>query len=646
MCGGAVGCEFSSSEPWTAQLEAAGPCWEVDLRDGLTEGTTEELDLMVDCFDHSGLLAPVRPVVDALDAPGPTGDPVGYGVVSYINDFLAGGLDLALAVQDIADRLAALDTAIRLGTQVLVELVYARPYREVGQSVRLDDPAALEAGVVVPGLPIIGDLALQATTDNGVLAGAAHDFLGHPRVPDLACTVLAVARSEDPDIRASLDGLPGAIGDARVASLSPDNDRWGRASGDSLRDLVARLETSDGLSWDRLSTQLGVVLRVDGLGGRVETAFRDVVDEGHLDQLPQQLRYLATVDVEGNPVGPGGGADGTAWTSLLRLLSNANESATCSVDLGITSLDINLGNVAVALLEFIAKQDPELVTAGLDLLAGVLDFPLTDDILNLIAGTGACPVLDHRFVEDLGAVDRLTDREAEDLLYAAIAVLAAFEGGDTHGSAVPQLVDAIDIVYANGLAEPTGEVLIDLGGSALVDTFVDAIPWMLEPSRLDASACPPGTQPLTFAMGWGLADDLVDPWYDGTAMGRLGPTVGALVGDDNTWTVLDNAVPLLLATDAKVHAVPSTLADSIADDPSLDVIHDTQALLADEDAWFPLVAVAATPEVLHAIASTDAPEGGPLPYLSRLVVDGTLDDLMRTLAMAAELLTGVRPDAE
>ena len=646
LCGGVVACGGTAEEPWTTQLSADGPCWAVDLSDGLTEGTTEELDLMVDCFDHSGLLAPVRPVFDALDATGPSGDPVGHGVVAYVNQLLAGGLDLAVAVQDIADRLAALDTAIRLGTQVAVELVYARPYRDVSSVVELTDPAALNAGVVVPALPTIGTLALQATTDDGDLVDAMHDLLGHPRVPDLACTVLAVARSEDSDIRASLDGLPAALGEARLASISPDNDRWGLASGDSIRDLLIRLQASEGAAWGRLSTQLAVVLRLDGLGPRVEDAFRDVVDAGHLDQLPQQLRYLATVDVQGDPVAPGGGADGTAWTSLLRLLSNANEPTACSVDLGFTSIDIDLGNVAVAILEFIARQDPELVTAGLDLLAGVLDFPLTDDVLDLIAGTGACPVLDHRFVDDLGAIDRLTDREAEDLLYAAIAILAALEGGESHPSAVPELVDAIDIVYADGLAEPSGELLIDLGGSELVETFIDAIPWMLDPDRLDAATCPPGTQPLTFQMGWDIADDLVSPQDTQAAMARIGPTVGQLLDDSQTWTVVDNAVPLLLATDAKVHIVPSTLADAIADDPSLDALHDTRALLADEEAWFPLVAVAATPEVLDAVASTEAPQGGPLPYLSRLVVDGTLDDLMRTLAMAAELLTGASVDAE
>ena len=60
----------------------------------------------------------------------------------------------------------------------------------------------------------------------------------------------------------------------------------------------------------------------------------------------------------------------------------------------------------------------------------------------------------------------------------------------------------------------------------------------------------------------------------------------------------------------------------------------------------PFVALAATDEVREGLATTDAPESGPLPYVSRLVIDGTLDDVMRTLGMAAELLTGEQTSAE
>ncbi len=640
LCGGSVGCDFSDSDSWSSQLKAAGPCWSVDISDGLDADSTDELQQMVDCFDKGGILQPLRPVTDALDAPGPSGEVVGLGLIRWANDLLAGGLNLAIAVQDIADALAQLDTAIELSTRVAIELVYGRPYRTIGTEVALNDPSAMEQGLVVPALPVLGDLALQAATDDGALVLAAHDAIAHPAVPDLACTVLAVGRSSDPAVQQSLDGLPRAIGAARVATLSPENDRWGYASGDSLRDLSSRLLANDAERWHTVMPLVAELLRTDGLAPRVETALVAVVDGGHLDQLPRQLRYLATVDRSGNPVGPGEGADTTAWTSLLRLLSNANEPASCTVDLGFTDLDIDLGNVAVALLEYLARQDPEFIAGALDLVSGVLGLSLTDDILNLIAGSGACPVLDHRFVDDLQSINRLTDRESEDLLYAAIFVLAALEGGEAHDSSVPLLVDTIDALYVAGLVEPTGELLIDLGDSEVVDTFIGAIPWMVDPTTLAASQCPIGTTPLTFEAGWNLLDDVAAPRTSDAALSRLGPTMANLADDDRVWALLDLSTPLLQSTDALVHQVPRTLIDAIAEDPELGARDAVLRTLEDPTAWEPFVALAATPAVREGLATTDAPSGGPLPYLSRLVIDGTLDDLMRTLAMAADLLTG------
>ena len=595
---------------------------------------------MVDCFDKGGMLQPVRPVTDALDAPGPDGEVVGLALIRDFNERLSGGLNLAVAVQEIADRLDELGTTIELGTRVFIEVVYARPYREIGSSVPLDDPASLERGLVVPALPILGDLALQAATDDGALVDAAHDTLAHPAVPDLACTLLAVGRSSDPQIQATLDGLPIALGRARLATLSPENDRWGYASGDSVRDFTARLLANDAQRWHQITIPLARLLREDGLGPAVEDAVREVITAGYLDQLTLQLRYLATVQRNGAPAGPSEGADGTAWTSLLRLLSNANAPAECSIDIGVTTLEIDLGNVAVTILETFARQDPSVAEGALDLFSGILGFPLTDEILNLVAGSGACPVLDHRFVDDLQVLDRLTDREAQELLFAAIQVLAALEGGDTQESAIPLLVDVLDEFYAAGLAEPTGELLIDLGDAALTDTFVDALPWMIDPTSLSASQCPIGTTPITFQSGWNLLDDVVSPRSESAGLARLGPTVASLARDERSWALLDNSTPLLLATDAIVHQVPQTLVDSIAATPGLENYESFLGMLDTPEAWMPYVALVATPEVRAGLETTEAPEGGPLPYLSRLVIDGTLDDLMRTLSLAAELLSG------
>ena len=640
MSGGIVGCGFHGEDPWSDQLHPSGVCWEVNLADGFASDSTQELQAFIDCLDMGGILQPFRPLTDALDAPGPTGAPVGLGLIGWANDLLLGGVDFGAAIRQGADLLNEVNTAIELSTRVFIELVYGVPYRDVGVTVALDAPGALDAGVVVPSLPIVGELATTAATDGGLLMRSVHDVLAHPAVPDLACTAVAVARSSDPEVQDTLDGLPVALGRARVASLTPENDRWGYATGDSLRDLTARLLSNDAEAWHALTVPLAGLLRTEGLEPRVREAFEEVTDRGQLSQLPLQLRYLATVDTAGAPVPPGGGADRTALTSLLRLLARSNQPAVCQVDIGFTDLEINLGNVAVALLEYIARQDPERVAGALDLFAGVLGFALTDDILDLIAGTEACPVLDHRFVDDLQALDRLTDRESEDLLFAAIRILAALEGGERVDSSVPELVDTIEAAYDTGLVEPMAEVLIDLADSELTASAVRSIPWMLDPSSLDSSSCPSSTQTLTFSSGWNLLDDLVAPRTEAAALARLGPTVASLTADPRVWTLLDNATPLLLSTDAEVHRVPQSLVDGLSDPPNFGAIDTALSLLADESAWMPFMALAATPQVRAGLATTDAPQGGPLPYLSSLVIDGTLDDVMRTLALASELING------
>ena len=102
VCGGGVACEFRAESAWTSQLSPAGPCWDVNLSDGLAEDSTTELQAMVDCLDKGGLLQPVRPVTDALDAHAPDGEVVGLKLIRQLNNQLREGLDLAIAVQEIA----------------------------------------------------------------------------------------------------------------------------------------------------------------------------------------------------------------------------------------------------------------------------------------------------------------------------------------------------------------------------------------------------------------------------------------------------------------------------------------------------------------------------------------------------------------
>lgn len=633
LCGlASTACALSDTPTWPDQLEAGGPCWNVDLADGLTPGTTAELQHLAACLDKGGLIAPVRPVIDALDAAGPDGVPVGVGLVSWLNSRLAEGLDVSAALTGLADRTSDHADTTSAAARVLVELLYGESYRRIDPA-QLADPTRLDSGLVVPALPLIEALAYDATTDGGLRATALADLIAHPSVDDILCTTLAIGSSQDAQLQAIVRDFPAHLGQAIDASRSPDNDRMVPASPDSIRQVVSVLQADDHEAWQALQDELGPLLRADGLGRRMDTAVAQLVDEGRLDQLAPQLRYLATVDRAARPVPPGAGATDTALTSLLRLLSRANEPATCTVDLGLTELDIDLGNLAVAILEQVARLDPDTVTSGADILSTVLGFGLTDSLLRTIADSGACPAFDAELVDDLAALDRLSDREAEDLLHGTVAILGALQG-DGDNSQIPALVDTLDAAHTHGLTEPLGELIIDLGPTPLVRSLVGALGSLADPAALSDHTCPQGGTPLRFVDAWDLADDLLAPRTEAAALARLGPTLSDVAAHDATWAVLEEAAPLLTASDAELNALPDWILDGLA----AGSLPDLAPTLRDPAQWRPLTAVAATPAVHDALRSTDAPRGGPLPFGAALVMDGTLDSLLRTVALAVDAL--------
>ena len=72
-----VGCGAASApESWTEQVSPSGPCWEVNLTDGLDESSTDELHGLFDCLNQGGNLAPFSGVVDAMDATSRSGIPL------------------------------------------------------------------------------------------------------------------------------------------------------------------------------------------------------------------------------------------------------------------------------------------------------------------------------------------------------------------------------------------------------------------------------------------------------------------------------------------------------------------------------------------------------------------------------------------
>jgi hypothetical protein len=628
-------------------LEPSGPCWTVDLGDGLDDGSAVELQTLFACIDRDGALRPLAPLVDRLDTPDRSGVELGADVALVVNRLPDLDIDIWGLAGTALDLLSAEEPVVEPILELGVELLYGRPWGTVRSDVGLADPAELEQGVVAPILPLLGPTATVLLDDApgipALLATGAND----PALADALCTLVGIAETSDPEVRAIADRFMADLGTALALSRDPWNDRWRDATGDSARDLVSALlgaEDEDGRTFlDGAREPLGTILDDTPLQYRIEDALASAVAGDHVDPLPLQLRYLVETAVEGGQIGPG---DDSALLGFLRLLDQANQPMQCSLDLWVTDLEIDLGNLSVAVLRALARIDPETTRTGVSLLGTVLGWDLSRATLDLIADSGVCPVLDRQLVGDLQAVDRLNDPEVGDLLVVTLDLLAAFVDSGTDEDRIPELVDVLAQAHASGLVPPLEELLRDVGDSALLGDVTAAVPVILDPSPLAVDTCPTGSSPLDFPGLWGLARVMLVGGSEPAVLDTLAPAASVWVEDDATWTALENLSTLLAADGSRVRELPDMSARLLAADPDLAIIRDLAPILQDPSLSQPVLRLAESPVLAEELGRTELDAEGPLPFFARLVTGGTLDVALRTIDLVIGWLTGLSEDLE
>lgn len=629
------------------QVQPAGPCWAVDIGDGLDESSAGELQTLFACIDQDGALRPFAPLVDRLDAPDRDGVALGVRVAQLVNRLPSADIDIWNLAGTALELLETDPPLVAPLLELAVELLYGRPWGTVRSSVSLADPAELSQGLLTPLLPLIGPTATTLLdTAPGVpalLADAAQD----DATADLLCTLVGIAETGDPAVRAIADRLMADLGVALALTRDPWNDRWRDASGDSARDLVAALLTFEDAAGrtflEGVNAPLGAILADSPLQYRVEDALWDAVAGDHVDPLPLQLRYLAETAVEGGAIGPG---DDSALLGFLRLLDQANQPMACSLDLWVTDLEIDLGNLSVAVLRALARIDPATTETGVSLLGTVLGWDLSRATLDLVADSGVCPALDGQLVSDLQAVDRLNDPEVGDLLVVMLDVLAAFVDSGTDADRIPELVDVLAHAHATGLVPPIEEVLRDVGDSALMADLTAAVPLVLDPAPLAVDACPTGSGPLDFGGLWGLLRVTLVGGTEPALLDRLAPVAAIWVHDDATWHALGNLSGLLAADGARTRELPTLVARVVAADPDLAILQDLAPLLRDPNLSGPVLRLAESPALAEELGRSHPEEEGPLPFLARLVTGGTLDMALRTIDLVIGWLSGLGETSE
>ncbi len=629
------------SEPrhtdWLAQRQPTDVCYRVNLLDGLSTHGTDELHDLFDCLNSHGHLDTLTGVDVAFDASTVSDVPVGVRLIQAFDAAAAHDIDplslVSTAAQAVTDGGEELSTLIDLS----VEWTWGRPASEVA-SPGFDFTRAdlLQQGLVAPldGIlpPVAEGLQGSAPTRRWL-----SELLAHDDTARLLHTLAAYHASSDPRIRPHVRPLLPHLGEALVAVGTPQNNRWTGVSGHSLHDLVDLLLTGDEPVLVPLSEDLHQMLSDARFSALAQQALVELSLEGSLQEVPAQTAWMASVDRSGGYLGPG---EVSALHGLLRMLAQANQPASCTVDIWVTELDIELGNVAVAILGFLADQDPDFVVSSTGVLSDVLGWSLSQTVLDLVVDSGACPVLTQQLVDDLQVVDTLYRPEAYDLLSATLPLLHAMKNGDE--DQLGTMADIATELQRAGAIPAVEEAIRDLGPTLLLEDLMALLPPLRDPTGYE----------LILQAGEPLVLDDMLAWLSFLASpqggGRIGwddvsPLARPLASADDTWQLLDRLGLLLSDPEATSRDAGELLPWLLSLDPELRSLHTASDLVGDNQVMGPALEVLAQGDLAAAMCATEPVPGeslAPAAHLSQLATDGTLDDLLRTVQWLIESLPG------
>ncbi len=645
---GVGACEFHEHAfVWHDQLEPGGPCYAVDLTDGLSEENTTELHNTFTCLNQDGNLDPLIELDEVMDTWTRANEPAGVELAVLLNDLPAAGIDPFAIAGDLVEWMENPDgrEAVDIFWEAIVELLYGVPYATViEEGFPLNTAAALDAGVVRPLLPAIRSGA-AATLDDDLKALELTNAVVESDA-FLALLHTIAAWGEEPSLESVVEDLPRKLGAAIDASRTPDNDRWADASGDSIRDLVEALlvdEEADGrIVLAHLDEALIDLVESDRVRDELEVALGALQAEGALANYPVELLHFAAVDAQGGSLSDG---EDSALVSLMRLLRRGDQPMRCALNLlGIWEIGIvDVDNLSEEALEVFADLDPNAAVDAVDLVGGALDleilgFELTDYIMEQIASGGLCTnpntgsvVIDEQYVADLDSIDRLNDPQSGEALRTSVQLLAAVH--DASDSEIPALVSFLSDADGYGLTEPLEEALRDFGDSALVRNAVDLLPALLHPEDYaDDHDYPEGVEPVDFAAAWDMLRAAMALSDEGrTPVEDLARPFAAVAAEEETWLAIGNLATMLQDPNQHLAAPGAYLVPLLDLDPELELARALGGVVLRPHAGGPLLRIAEHQAVIDAIGRTGEDQEGPLPFVGRLITQGTIETLLRTI---------------
>ncbi|MEZ4236088.1 MAG: hypothetical protein R3F59_07985 [Myxococcota bacterium] len=639
-CLAAASCGGSPSAWWVDQLQPDGPCYRVDLVDGLDTRSTDELHDLFACVNQQGAidaLAPADAAMDVQTRPQPDGTvaPAGIELAVALERLRGSDVDAFALGSLLVDALQAEAPpgAPRPVDQLLdlsLELTYGAPASQVRSgAVDLRDPEALRAGVVAPLAPVVPILARTLLDDDLAAANFLGEVLQDPETRRWLLTLVSIVRSEDPAVAGPLASLVPDLGSAVLAGRSPGNDRWPGASGDSLRDLLTFFVVRDHPVVEDISPAAHEILGDPAVRAALVPAIDALAADGSLAQTPEAVAWMASVDVDGTPLSPD---ELSSLYRFVRLLADNNHPVDCSIDLVVTTIDWQFDNLSLATLRLLAGLQPGEVVDLAGLVSDLTGSPLTQPLIDLAIDSGVCPSFTRQTMDDLRALEALQQPEALPLLTDFVTVLAVLQGGSTDH--LPAFADLAEALFDAGGLEPAEEAIRDLGPTPVAEDLVALVEALAHPERhgVTAGGAPAPTLGDALALvDWAFA---VDPAVGLSGLQRIRPWAVGVLDDDDGWVAGGN-LARLAATPGTATADLLPLLATVADlDPQLTVLDDLGPVLADPEVAAPLLRIAERPDVVDALLrDTPAPGSGtgevPLAFWGRLVVNGALQDVLR-----------------
>ncbi len=594
-------------------------------------------------MNQRGELDDLASVDLALDSLSRNERPVGAELGRGINQAAEADIDL-LGISGPMLELLEDQAILPSWLHIASELILGQSW--VSMNENPDSVPSPSTGPIHSLLPVIEEVASIDLDGSIDLMGRLSEALQGDIVLDGFCSLIRLEQTQDTDLQALQASVLPHLGEALEKTQDPSNDHWNEASGNSFRDLMESLvlaqDGDPGSPLQQIEPHVESMLSSTALQYQLEDALLYAHEQDHLSPLLGQLKHLASIDATGGSLSD---QEDSAWAAILRLVARGNTEVSCSIDLLLIEIEVDLGNLSVEILRALAQRNPDDASSGIALLGSILGTTLTQASLDAIAISGLCPVLDTQMVEDLAAIDRLDDDDVGDLLIVMTRVLAALHDAGNNDDLIEDFVEILTILHEGNVTESSQELLRDIGDTEFATDLGAITGLLLDTSSLDAGECPSDSQPLSFQGFWNSLSVLLDDQDEGAGLSGIQPIMEMMVQHEGSWTTFNRVTALLKDASATITTLPSLLGQTLQIETTAELLIPVSTFLSEPDITTPFLHVTETQSWTQAWQSTDGPTGGPLAYLSDLVLSGTLEALLRRTQRLINLSRNIGHDS-